>query len=84
MKSVDLWCGGTLCDFAGAAPRNRASRHIDTGEHLYILTRSRLFVLRDDSLQAVIDTLDGGDLMVAKTGFGLLEKERLRLCVANC
>lgn len=53
-------------------------RIIDTGEHLYILTRSRLYLLRDDTLRAVIDTLGGGDLMVAKTGFGLLEKKRFR------
>jgi DnaJ domain len=53
-------------------------RIIDTGEHLYMLTRSRLYVLRGDTLQAVIDTLDSGDLMVAKTGFGSLEKKRFR------
>jgi hypothetical protein len=35
-------------------------------------------VLRDESLQAVIDTFDSGDLMVAKTGFGSLEKKRFR------
>jgi len=59
---------------AGTPPQ----RIIDIGDYLYIQTRSRLFVLRDESLQAVIDTFDSGDLMVAKTGFGLLEKERLR------
>jgi hypothetical protein len=35
-------------------------------------------VLRDDTLHALIDTFDGGDLVVAQTGFGLLEKNRLR------
>jgi DnaJ domain len=58
----------------GTPPR----RIIDIGDYLYILTRSRLYVLRDDTLQAVIDTFDSGDLMVAKTGFGLLEKKRFR------
>lgn len=58
----------------GAPPE----RIIDTGEHLYILTRSRLYVLSDESLQAVIDTLGSGDLMVAKTGFGSLERKRFR------
>ena len=59
---------------AGTPPQ----RIIDTGEYLYILTRGRLYVLHDESLQALIDTFDSGDLMVAKTGFGLLEKERFR------
>ncbi len=35
-------------------------------------------MLRDDSLHALIDTLDGGELVLAKNGFGLLEKKRLR------
>ncbi len=53
-------------------------RIIDTGEYLYILTDTRLYVLRDDSLHALIDTLDGGELVLAKGGFGLLERKRLR------
>ena len=53
-------------------------RIIDTGEYVYILTSTRLYVLRTDSLHALIDTLDGGNLVVAKSGFGLLEKKRLR------
>jgi hypothetical protein len=51
---------------------------VDTGEYIYILTGTRLYVLRADSLHALIDTLDGGNLVVAKSGFGLLEKKRLR------
>jgi hypothetical protein len=35
-------------------------------------------VLRDDSLHALIDTLESGELVLAKNGFGLLEKKRLR------
>lgn len=50
-------------------------RIVDTGEYLYILTRSRLYVLRDDSVYARIDTLDCGNLVLAKSGFGLLEEE---------
>ena len=53
-------------------------RIIDTGEYVYILTSTRLYVLRTDSLHTLIDTLDGGNLVVAKSGFGLLEKKRLR------
>ena len=41
-------------------------------------TNLGLYVLRDDSVRALIDTLDRGDLLVAKSGFGLLEKSCLR------
>lgn len=58
----------------GGVPR----RIVDTGEFLYLLTDTRLYVLRDDALHALIDTFEGGDLVVAETGFGLLEKKRLR------
>jgi hypothetical protein len=53
-------------------------RITDTGDYLYILTHTRLYVLPDDSLHALIDTLDSGELVLAKNGFGLLEKKRLR------
>ena len=58
----------------GSVPRRIA----DTGDYLYLLTDTRLYVLRDDELHALIDTFDGGDLVVAQTGFGLVEKKRLR------
>ena len=58
----------------GNVPR----RIVDTGDYLYLLTDTRLYVLRDDSLHAIIDTFDGGDLVIAQTGFGLVEKKRLR------
>jgi hypothetical protein len=57
---------------------NPARRIVDTGEYLYILTATRLYVLRDDSLHALVDTLDSGELVLAKSGFGLLEKKRWR------
>ena len=53
-------------------------RIVDTGDYLYILTRSRLHVLRNDSVRARIDTLERGALVLAKSGFGLLEKNCLR------
>lgn len=34
--------------------------------------------MRGEALHAVVDTFDGGELFVAQTGFGLLEKKRLR------
>ncbi|MCY3986069.1 MAG: DnaJ domain-containing protein [Candidatus Dadabacteria bacterium] len=57
---------------------NIPSRIVDTGEYLYLLTATRLYVLRDNALHALVDTSDGGELLVAQTGFGLLEKKRLR------
>ena len=58
----------------GSVPR----RIVDTGNFLYLLTDTRLYVLHDDALHALVDTFDGGDLIVAQTAFGLLEKKRLR------
>ena len=58
----------------GSVPR----RIVDTGDYLYLLTDTRLYVLRNDALHALIDTFDGGDLVVAQTGFGLLEKKLFR------
>jgi hypothetical protein len=58
----------------GTVPR----QIIDTGDFLYILTDTRLYVLKDEILHTIIDTYDGGDLIVAQTGFGLLEKKRFR------
>jgi hypothetical protein len=53
-------------------------RIVDTSDYLYLLTDTRLYVLRNDALHALIDTFDGGDLVVAQTGFGLLERNRFR------
>ena len=58
----------------GSVPR----RIVDTGDYLYLLTDTRLYVLHEDALHALVDTLDGGDMVVAQTGFGLLEKKRIR------
>jgi hypothetical protein len=53
-------------------------RIIDTGEFLYILTHPALYVLRHGSLENMIDLLDGGELVMAQNGFGVLETKRLR------
>ncbi len=58
----------------GSVPR----RIVDTGDYLYLLTDTRLYVLHGEALDAIVDTLDGGDFIVAQTGFGLLEKNRFR------
>ena len=53
-------------------------RVIEMGEFLYILTHPALYVLRHGSLENMIDVLDGGELVMAHNGFGLLEAKRLR------
>lgn len=53
-------------------------RIVDTGRYLYLLTDTRLYVLRQETLHALVDVFDGGELLVAQTGFGLLEPNRLR------
>lgn len=58
----------------GAVPR----RIVDTGDYLYFLTDTRLYILKEDMLVGVVDTSSGGNLVVAQTSFGLLEKKRLR------
>jgi hypothetical protein len=58
----------------GAVPR----RIVDTGRYLYLLTDTRLYILREDALHALIDVFDGGELIVAQTGIGILQKKCLR------
>jgi hypothetical protein len=58
----------------GAVP----SRIVDTGDFIYFLTDTRLYVLREDTLHAVVDTFDQGTLVMAQTGFGLLSSRQLR------
>lgn len=58
----------------GSVPR----RIVDTGDYLYFLTDTRLYIIRDDALHAIIDTLDAGDLVFGQSGFGLIEKKRFR------
>ena len=71
---VDEQGMGTRAYDMGSVPR----RIVDTGDYLYLLTDTRLYVLRDDALHALVDTFDGADVIVAQTAFGLLEKKRLR------
>lgn len=58
----------------GSVPR----RIVDTGDYLYFLTDTRLYVLIEDALHAIVDTHDAGELIMAETGFGLLEKKCFR------
>jgi len=58
-------------------------RIIDTGRFLYILIRPALYVLRHGKLEMIIDLLDGGRLVMASNGFGVLETKRLRWFAPN-
>ena len=58
----------------GAVPRRIA----DTGHYLYLLTDTRLYILRDEMLCGVIDVFEQGEVVVGQTGFGLLESKQFR------
>ncbi len=51
---------------------------IDTGDYLYLLTGTRLYVIQNNALCALVDTYEKGTLVVAQTGFGLLQNKRFR------
>ena len=51
----------------GAVPRQITK----TASHLFILTYTRLYILRENELVALIDVLDQGKLIIGGNGFGL-------------
>lgn len=57
----------------GAVPR----RIVDGGEHLFIVTDSRLYVLAGDRLVALVDVEGASDVVVADRGFAVLEPKAL-------
>ena len=58
----------------GAVPRHVA----ETPSHRYILTDTRLYVLCQDQLEALVDVFEQGMLIVGDTGFGLLQPKRFQ------
>jgi hypothetical protein len=58
----------------GAVPRHVA----DTPSHRYILTDTRLYVLSQDQLVALVDVFDQGRLIVGGSGFGLLQPKQFQ------
>jgi hypothetical protein len=67
--------GNPKCSYEiGAVPK----AIVDTGEYLYIQTDTRLYVIKGTRLFRLLDIYDGGNLIVWKQGFGLLEKKRFR------
>ena len=57
---------------------NVPSRIVDTGDYLYILTSTRLYVISGTKLHRLVDVPDKTSLIVAHTGFGLLGAKWLR------
>lgn len=55
----------------GSVPRHIA----ETGEYLYLLTDTRLYVLEEDRLTAVVDVFEKGKLIIGDTGFGFLDSK---------
>lgn len=58
----------------GTVPRRIA----DTGDYLYFLTDTRLYVIRDRHLVNIVDVFGKGELVVGETGFGLLNRKAFR------
>jgi len=58
----------------GSVPRRIA----DTGDYLYFLTDTRLYLIRDTTLSRVVDVFGKGELVVGQTGFGLLGRKAFR------
>lgn len=58
---IDEKGGGVRGYDVGSVPH----KIVDTGDYLYLLTNTRLYVLHDDELHAVVDTIDRGDLFIA-------------------
>src|ERR1035437_9778503 len=58
----------------GTVPRHVA----ETASHRYILTDTRLYVLCQDQLVALVDIFDQGKLIVGDTGFGLLQPKQFQ------
>jgi CBS domain-containing protein len=53
-------------------------RIAETGDFLYLLTDTRLYVLQGEALHAVVDTFEAGSFIVGQTGFGILEPKLFR------
>ena len=58
----------------GAVPRHIAQ----TPSHLYILTDTRVYVVCQDQLEAIVDVFEQGKLIVGDTGFGLLQPKQFQ------
>lgn len=58
----------------GAVPRQVAK----SSSHLFILTDTRLYILQQDQLVALVDVLGQGKLIIGDRGFALLQTKRFQ------
>ena len=58
----------------GTVPRQVAR----TASHLFILTMTRLYIVRESELVALVDVLDQGKLIIGNRGFGLLQPKHFQ------
>lgn len=58
----------------GTVPRQVAR----TSSHLFILTATRLYIVRESELVALVDVLDQGKLIIGNRGFGLLQPKQFQ------
>jgi len=58
----------------GTVPRQVAR----TLSHLFILTATRLYIVRESELVALVDVLDQGKLIIGNRGFGLLQPKHFQ------
>jgi hypothetical protein len=58
-------------------------RIAETYDYLYILTDTRLYIIAQEKLHALIDVFDHCTLLLAETGFGLLGQKQLALFGPN-
>lgn len=58
----------------GTVPRQVAR----TSSHLFILTATRLYIVRESELVALVDVLDQGRLIIGNRGFGLLQPKHFQ------
>lgn len=65
---------GQLIYDVGNVPR----RIVDRRDYLYLLTDTRLYVLRDEALCQIVDTYEASDIIVDQGGFWLWERTRIR------
>ena len=56
---------------------------IETEDCLYILTGTRLYLIKDNKLCSLQDVFEQGKLLIAKNGFGLLSNKKLQLFSNN-
>ena len=77
-KIVETDTAGQPLRLFDTGNQNVPRRIADTGDYLYFLTATRLYVIQGRTLCRVVDVFEKGELVVGQTGFGLLENKSFR------